>query len=69
VRVRVLVVPRERSVVEMDRHELRIRHLAKQLAPAPAADSTPVKRRLSTLSRDMTGRVALITGAASGQVG
>jgi len=47
------------------RHEPRIRCLAKQLAPAPAASA--VKRRLSTLSRDMTGRVALITGAASGQ--
>ena len=45
---------------EMDRH-LRVRHVARHLC------ASTTRRRLSTLSRDMTGRVALITGAASGQ--
>ena len=38
--------------------------IAAHLQTEPAGG---VKRRLSKLSRDMTGRVALITGAASGQ--
>ena len=42
----------------------RLASIAAHLQAEPAAG---VKRRLSKLSRDMTGRVALITGAASGQ--
>ena len=42
----------------------RLANIAAHLQAEPAAG---VKRRLSKLSRDMTGRVTLITGAASGQ--
>ena len=42
----------------------RLANIAAHLQTEPAGG---VKRRLSKLSRDMTGRAALITGAASGQ--
>ena len=53
----------------MSSHGRRLHHLTTHLShpatPTPAAGKPHT--RLSSLSRDLSGKIALITGAASGQ--